>query len=108
MIARTWRGVTRRADAGQYVQYMLKTGVSEYLQTEGNRGALVLRRNRDDETHFLFVSLWDSIEAVRRFAGEDYEVAVFYPQDDDFLIGRDPHVEHYDVAIHELDPTSLR
>jgi hypothetical protein len=85
---------------------MKETGVKEYLETEGNRGALVLRRNQGDSTQFLFLSLWDSVDAIRRFAGDDYEVAVFYPQDDEFLVERDLHVNHYEVAVDELTDTS--
>jgi heme-degrading monooxygenase HmoA len=47
---------------------------------------------------FLLVSLWDSEEAIRRFAGEDIEKAVFYPEDEQFLIEKDDHVSHYEVV----------
>lgn len=100
MIARTWRGSTSSKDATRYIEYMERTGLKEYRETEGNLGVLVLRRaNNDAETEFLFVSFWESIDAVRRFAGEDYATAVFYPEDDAFLIDRDLHVDHYDVVI---------
>jgi hypothetical protein len=102
LIARTWRGSTRRDDADRYLDYMKGTGVEEYLRTEGNRGALVLRREADEVVEFLFVSLRDSVDAIRRFAGDDYEKAVFYPEDDDLLVDRDLHVDHYAVAVDEL------
>ena len=89
-------------DAERYVSYMRATGVKEYVETEGNRGAFVLRRERDGKAEFLFVSLWDSMDAVRRFAGDDPERAVFYDEDDDFLIERDLHVDHFEVVIDEL------
>jgi len=100
VIARTWRGSTRSKDATRYIEYMEQTGLKEYRETEGNLGVLILRRsNNDAEAEFLFVSLWESIDAIRRFAGEDYETAVFYPEDDAFLVDRDLHVDHYDIVV---------
>lgn len=51
-----------------------------------------------DLAEFLTLSLWDSLDAVRAFAGEDVERAVFYPEDDHWLIERDPLARHYLVA----------
>ncbi len=75
MIARTWRGWTAAADADRYVEYLLQTGVKEYRETPGNRGVFMLRRISDDRAEFLLVTLWDSMEAVREFAGADELVA---------------------------------
>lgn len=98
MMARTWRGATRAEDADAYVEYLEKTGFSEYRATPGNRGVLGLRRMAGDKAEFLLVTLWESEEAIRRFAGEDIERAVFYPEDDRFLIERDEHVNHFEVV----------
>ena len=76
MIARIWRGATAADRADDYVEYLDRTGVSEYRATPGNRGVLVLRRTAGDRTEFTLVSLWDSMEAVRAFVGEDPELAV--------------------------------
>jgi heme-degrading monooxygenase HmoA len=97
MIARIWRGSTATADADAYVGYMLETGVSEYRKTPGNRGAWILRRTDGDRTDFVTLSFWESREAIRAFAGDDIERAVFYPEDDRFLIARELGVEHYEV-----------
>jgi heme-degrading monooxygenase HmoA len=98
MIARIWRGSVRRRDADEYTAYMRTTGVADYAATPGNRGAWMLRRDLNDQTEFVMVTLWDSVDAIRAFAGDDYEAAVFYPEDDRFLIERDLRVVHYDVA----------
>lgn len=98
MIARTWRGATRAADAERYVEYLHATGFPGYAGTEGNRGVLALRRIEGERAEFLLVTLWDSAEAVRRFAGDAPERAVFYPEDDRFLVDRDEHVRHYEVV----------
>jgi heme-degrading monooxygenase HmoA len=97
MIMRTWRGRTSRADASAYEDYLLETGFAGYTATEGNAGAYMTRREVDDLTEFFLVTLWSSWEAIRAFAGEDPEKAVFYPEDDRYLVERDLTVEHYEI-----------
>ncbi len=99
MIARTWRGWTAAADADRYVEYLLETGVKGYRATTGNRGVFMLRRMQGDRAEFLLVTLWDSMEAVRAFAGADEHIAVFYPEDDAFLVDRERHADHFDVLV---------
>jgi heme-degrading monooxygenase HmoA len=98
MIARIWRGAVRREDADRYADYMRGTGVKEYAETEGNRGVLMLRRDEGERSEFVMVTLWASWEAVRAFAGDDVAKAVFYPEDDAFLIERELTATHYQVA----------
>ena len=97
MIARIWKGAVRRADTDAYAAYMRETGVPGYTRTPGNRGVWMLRRDKSDRAEFLMFTLWDSLEAVKAFAGEDYETAVFYPEDDRFLVERSLTAEHYEV-----------
>jgi heme-degrading monooxygenase HmoA len=98
MVARIWRGAVRREDADEYAEYMERTGMAGYLATPGNRGATMLRRDGGELTEFVMFTLWDSLEAIRAFAGDDVERAVFYDEDDRFLVERDLTVKHYDVA----------
>ncbi len=107
MIMRRWRGAVRAADADAYLAHQSRTGVAEYRATPGNRGVFVLTRPFDDLVEVITLSLWDSMEDVRRFAGEHPEVAVFYPGDDDLLVEKDVHVDHYDVPESDLDPSLL-
>jgi heme-degrading monooxygenase HmoA len=100
VIARIWRGAVRECDGDEYADYMRKTGIPGYAGTPGNRGVWMLRRNIDDRTEFVMFTLWDSLDAVRAFAGEDYEAAVFYPDDDRFLVERDLLSTHYLVDAH--------
>jgi heme-degrading monooxygenase HmoA len=95
MIARTWRGAVRAADAERYARYIQATGLAEYSATPGNRGAYLLYRIDGDRAEVLTVSLWDSLDAVRGFAGEDVERAVFYPEDDAYLVERDLTARHW-------------
>jgi hypothetical protein len=63
---------------------------------------LVQRRVDGDVAHFTLTSFWDSIDAIKRFAGEAYQVARYYPEDDDFLLEREPYVTHADVLTIAL------
>jgi heme-degrading monooxygenase HmoA len=98
MIARIWRGRTAAVKSEEYLAYLQRTGLPDYAATEGNRGVFVLRRVDGDHAEFLLMSLWESWDAIRRFAGEDVERAVYYPEDDDYLLGRELKVEHYEVS----------
>jgi heme-degrading monooxygenase HmoA len=105
VIARTWAGTTRAADADAYLEYLHATGLAAYRATPGNRGALALRRIEGDRAEFLLLTLWDSEDAIRRFAGDDIGRAVFYPEDDRFLVARDEQVTHYEVVYRAETPT---
>ena len=100
MIARIWRGAVAAADRDAYADYMDQTGVPGYAGTPGNRGVWMLCRDVDGKSEFLMFTLWDSMAAFQAFAGEEPEVAVFYPEDDRFLVERDDFVSHYDVITH--------
>ena len=98
MIARIWRGAVKRDDAEEYAQYIRDTGFAEYARTDGNRGAWMLRRDDGGETEFLTLSMWESRDAVKAFAGDDIEASVLYPEDERFLIGGDSSIVHYEVV----------
>jgi heme-degrading monooxygenase HmoA len=98
MIARIWRGATRAEDADAYAEYMGGTGGVALAGTPGNRGVYMLRRIDGDRAEWTMLSLWESEEAIRGFAGDDISVAVFYPEDDRFLIERDLTVSHLEVV----------
>ncbi|MCI0398111.1 MAG: antibiotic biosynthesis monooxygenase [Chloroflexi bacterium] len=97
MIARIWHGVTPAAKADEYVEFLYRTGIPDYLATKGNQGAYILRRIEGDQAHFLTLTFWESAEAVRRFSGPDMEKAYYYPEDDEFLLEKEPTVMHYEV-----------
>jgi heme-degrading monooxygenase HmoA len=109
MIARTWRGVTRASDADRYADYVAATGLRAFSETAGNLGALLMRRPVDADgaagTEFLVISFWESMEAVQRFAGPEPSRAVFYPEDDAFLVRRETTVDHFEIVVHQDGPT---
>jgi len=102
MIARIWNGATKAQDAEAYRRYLLETGVKEYKKTEGNRGVVVLRKMRDERAEFTLISFWESYDAIKKFAGENFEEAVFYPDDEKFLVEKDLKVSLYDTLVCEM------
>jgi heme-degrading monooxygenase HmoA len=99
MIARVWRGVVRSDRLEDYVDIVEDTGMAEYRRTPGNLGAQILTRDLGDgRTELLTISWWLDLDHIRGFAGDDIEVAKYYPEDDPYLLDRDPTVVHYDVA----------
>jgi heme-degrading monooxygenase HmoA len=98
MIARIWRGTVRESDKDTYYVYLQKTGLKEYAETPGNRGVHTLRRVFDGKCEFFLLTLWESWDAIKAFAGSDYEKAVYYPEDERFLLDRGPKVEHFEVV----------
>lgn len=102
MIARTWHGRVPASKADDYYAYLLRTGLADYRATPGNRGVVVQRRIEDGVAHFVLTTLWDSIDAIKRFAGEAYEAARYYAEDDDYLLEREPRVVHADVLMADI------
>ena len=98
MIVRMWRGWVRTEDRDAYAAYIEATGMAEYRQTTGNLGAHMLTRDLGDgRTEIVTLSFWTSHAAIRGFAGEDTETAVYYPEDDRHLVDRENTVTHYEV-----------
>jgi heme-degrading monooxygenase HmoA len=97
MIVRIWRGWTRPEDVEAYAAYINRTGMVEYKSTPGNQGAYLISRQEDDRTEFLTISFWEDLDSIAAFAGDDIERAVFYPEDDHYLVDRETTVTHYTV-----------
>ncbi len=98
-IGRIWEGSTRAGDGEAYLAYLARTGFPGYRATPGNHGVLGFRRQDPRESHFLLLTLWESEEAIRAFAGPDLSRARFYPEDDRFLVRRGEVVRHLEL-IH--------
>jgi heme-degrading monooxygenase HmoA len=99
VIARNWHGRVPAAQADAYLAYLQRTGIPDYQRTPGNRGVYVFRRIEGGEAHFLLTSLWDSLDAIRAFAGDDLERARYYPEDTAYLLELEPKVTHYEVLV---------
>lgn len=98
MVARIWHGRTLTAKADEYEKYLEASGVAKILKTQGNHGVEVLRKTDGPQTDFLVISYWESIEAIKKFAGADYQKAVILGRDRDFLLDVEPNVVHYEVV----------
>jgi len=100
-IGRLWRGRTLAAKADAYEKYLLASGIPLVRRTPGNLGVTVMRRDEGNETEFLVLSIWESLDAIKRFAGKDYEKAVILPRDRRYLISVEPTVRHYALEREE-------
>ncbi len=99
MISRIWHGYTTTANADAY-EALLKSeifiGIKD-RQMVGYKGIQLFRRNVDSEVQFITVMWFESIDAVRTFAGKDYEVAVVPPKARTLLSKFDARSQHYEV-----------
>ncbi len=104
MIARIWHGVTVAEKAAEFFLFVRKTGEQACLESPGNRGVHILKRNFDDKTEFLLVSFWDSVESIKRFAGEDFNKAYYpFPEEREFLVELEPEVKHFEVLSRSTE-----
>lgn len=97
MIARMWHGIVQQNKSDDYYEILKKTGYMGLTATEGNLGVYIMRRDENESTHFMIISLWDSFESIKKFAGENYEKAYYYPEDDKFLKEKEPYVKHWQI-----------
>jgi heme-degrading monooxygenase HmoA len=97
MIARVWRGWTKAEDADAYEKLLRDVVYPGLKRIAGYHGGYILRQERTDETEFVTVNLFESLEAVKAFAGSEYEVPVFEPEARRLLSKVEPIARHYDV-----------
>lgn len=100
MIARVWRGATLAEDGDAYAAYLEESGMRHARELPGSHGTLVLRRDRAGYTEFETILLFESMENVKEFAGDDLEAAVFFEEDERYLVEREMHVAHYEADVN--------
>ena len=98
-IARHWRGYALRENAGAYVEHLRRDTLPKLESIDGFRGAYVLERDLGEEVAFVVLTLWSSLDAVRAFAGDDYETAVLPPEARRLLSRFEDTVDHFEVAV---------
>ena len=98
MIARHWRGWTAPQNADAYEAFLKSKILPALQRIEGYRGGYVLRRDASDESEFVVINFFESVEAVKRFAGPDHSVAVFEPEALALLSRRELTASHYSVV----------
>jgi len=96
-ITRIWHGMTKAEHADEYLKYVEDTGMIDYGSVRGNISAKILRRIEGSICHFLTVTEWDSYDAIKKFAGEDFQKAKYYPADKDYLLEFEENVSHYET-----------
>jgi heme-degrading monooxygenase HmoA len=106
MIARIWHVRQTHAKADAYMkEYFHKTGLPDYLETKGNLAVLVLRKDEGERADLLMTTLWESQDAIKKFAGDDISKTRYYPQDSYYFKDLEPKVIHYDVLVNQLRST---
>jgi heme-degrading monooxygenase HmoA len=98
MIARHWRGLVKRERADAYVEHLQSQTLPQLVQLAGFHDAKVLRRELPQGVEFLVVTIWESLDSIRAFAGTDVETAVVPPAARDMMIEYDRRARHYDVV----------
>ena len=98
MIVRMWHGRVPTSKAEAYREFTNGRAIPDYQSVEGNISVHILERQEGDVTHFITLTFWESLEAIKGFAGEDLEAAKYYPEDQDFLLEFEPGVVHYEVV----------
>jgi len=106
MIARTWHGRATVAKADAYYRHFTATVAPQLKQIDGHRGAYLLRREVDGQVEFLAITLWDSIETIKAFAGSNPDVAIVEPEGRAALTTFDDVARHYEVDYQPYGASS--
>ncbi len=101
MIVRLWHGRTSLSKADEYAEFMKERAAPDYASIDGLKKLYFLRRIESEAAHFLLVTLWDSMESVKRFAGEHPEKAKYYPEDDSFLLEKEETSALYELVLEK-------
>jgi heme-degrading monooxygenase HmoA len=101
MIVRMWHGRVNSSKSDEYAEFMKQRAAPDYGSVQGLHKLYFLRKNDGDVTHFLLVTVWDSMESVKKFAGENPETAKYYPEDDEFLLEKEPHSALYELFYEQ-------
>ncbi|QBD74972.1 antibiotic biosynthesis monooxygenase [Ktedonosporobacter rubrisoli] len=97
MIARLWKGWTTLENADAYESLLRETVLPGLQHINGYRGGYIMRQDGNEEVEFAVLNLFESLEAVKTFAGPDYTVPVFEPEARRLLAKVEPIARHYEV-----------
>jgi heme-degrading monooxygenase HmoA len=98
MIVRLWHGRVPSLKAKAYREFLIERAIPDYNGIEGNISVEILEREDGDVTHFLTVTHWINLDAIKAFAGKDIDKAKYYPEDKNFLLEFEEKVQHYEVV----------
>jgi heme-degrading monooxygenase HmoA len=97
MIARIWHGKTSIENFEAYTEFLKKVAVPDYQKTKGFQALSFLRQIKNGEGHFHLITYWENLEVIKNFAGQDFEKAKYYPEDDNYLLEFEENVQHFEV-----------
>ncbi len=97
MIARIWHGKTKAEDFEVYTELLNRLAISDYQKTIGFKGLVFLRSITNNEAHFNLITYWENLDVIKNFAGQDFEKAKYYPEDNEFLLEFEEKVQHFEV-----------
>lgn len=100
MIVRIWHGRVETSKAQAYREFLNTRAIPDYQSVTGNISVHILERNEGDVTHFISLTFWKNMDVITGFAGDDPDVAKYYPEDKEFLLEFEPTVVHYEVVGH--------
>ena len=98
MVVRMWHGRVETSKAEAYREFLAKRAIPDYKSVAGNISVHILERKENVITHFVTMTFWEDMEVIKGFAGENPEVAKYYPEDKEFLLEFEPTVVHYHVV----------
>ena len=101
MIVRTWHGCVPLKHANSFAKHLDKTGVEHSKSIEGNLGSFIKRVTQDQWEHFFLATYWLDIDSIKKFAGENYHIAVTYKDDEIYELISDPYVFQFNVENGE-------
>jgi len=99
---RIWKGRVPRSLGDEYEKFLIERAVPDYSSVEGLEGIYFARSDTEEETRFILITLWNSMEAMTRFTGGDPYKAKYYPEDDKYLLEKTPNVEIYKIFYHKV------
>ena len=97
MIAKIWHGTTKIENYEEYTEFMKSVAIPDYQKTHGFKKLTFLRNIKDKIGHFTLITFWENLEVIKNFAGEDFEKAKYYPEDENYLLEFEEEVTHYEV-----------
>jgi len=100
IVARVWHGRTSADRADEYRQYIFEAGIKKIAAIPGNRGVQLMTDRSAAEGEFMVISYWDSVDAIKGYAGENYTRVHDLPRDKEFLIEPETLVRHFELDVN--------
>lgn len=97
MISRHWIGVVKKEMVSQYLAHLEKTVIPNLIKSDGVKNAYYLKREVDQGIEFLIVTEWDSVDSIKKFAGDNFDTAVVDPYAKSMMVTFDKKVRHYTI-----------